>query len=69
MKTYHASLTRQQENILQIPNLTSKHVLSYHQSETLIQCMNIANAWLILYLPVNSTTPMASMHEHVDEWY
>ena len=28
MKTYHASLTRQQENILQIPNLTSKHVIT-----------------------------------------
>ena len=30
--------------------------------------MNIANAWLTLYLPLSNTTPMASMHEHVNEW-
>ena len=69
MKTYHASITRQQVNILQNPNHTSKHVLSYHQGEILIQCMNIANAWLTLYLPLSNTAPMASMHEHVNEWH
>ena len=69
MKTYHASTTRQQATILQNPSLASKHVLSYHQSETLIQCMNNANAWFIIYLPLSSTTPMASMHEHVNEWH
>ena len=69
MKTYRASTTRQQANILQNAGLASKHVLSYHQSETLIQCMNIANAWLIIYLPLSRTAPMASMHEHVNEWH
>ena len=69
MKTYHASTKKQKANILQNPNLTSKHVLSYHQSETLIQFMNIANAWLILYLPLNNIAPMTSIHEHVNEWY
>ena len=68
-ETYHASTTRQQANILQNPRLTSKHVLSYHQSEILIQCMNIANAWLILYLPLSSKALMASMYEHVNEWH
>ena len=69
MKTYHTFITRQQENILQNPNHTSKHVQSYNQGETLIQCMDIANACLIIYLRLSSIAPMASMHERLNEWH
>ena len=31
--------------------------------------MNISNAWLTIYLPLNDTTPMASMQEHVSKWH
>ena len=74
MKTFHTSTIRQQAyhhsqaNILQNPIHTSKHVPSCHQGETLTQCVDIANAWFILYLPLSNTTPMTSMHEHVNEW-
>ena len=31
--------------------------------------MNIANAWLTIYLLLNNTALMASMHDHVNEWH
>ena len=31
--------------------------------------MTIVKAWLTLHSPLSNTAPMASMYEHVNEWY